>query len=231
MKKNNHSCDLQSCFLCQRCLPEWIPAVQANRQNLSYKKGELIFREGDVVEGIYFVYSGTVKVHKKWGTEKELIIRFARKGDIFGHRGLGHDHHYPISATALESVQVCYLDLDFFQASLKVNQDFMYGLLLFFADELQESERKMRNLAHMQVKGRVAQALLSLQDKFGLTPEGFINIILSRQDLASLVGATYETVFRIINELAQEQLIALDGKNISLPRPDELRHYTSETTG
>ena len=191
----------------------------------------MIFREGDLVEGIYFVYSGTVKVHKKWGTEKELIIRFACKGDIFGHRGLGHDHHYPISATALEPVEVCYLELDFFQTSLKVNQDFMYGLLLFFADELQESERKMRNLAHMQVKGRVAQALLSLRDKFGLTPEGFINIILSRQDLASLVGATYETVFRIINELAQQQLIILDGKNISLPRPDELQHYTSETTG
>lgn len=231
MKKNNHSCDLQSCFLCQRCLPEWIPAVQSHRKNLSFKKGEMIFREGDLVEGIYFVYSGTVKVHKKWGTEKELIIRFACKGDIFGHRGLGHDHHYPISATALEPVEVCYLELDFFQTSLKVNQDFMYGLLLFFADELQESERKMRNLAHMQVKGRVAQALLSLRDKFGLTPEGFINIILSRQDLASLVGATYETVFRIINELAQQQLIILDGKNISLPRPDELQHYTSETTG
>jgi len=51
-----------------------------------------------------------------------------------------------------------------------------------------------------------------LQEKFGTNPEGFINITLSRQDLASLVGAAYETVFRIINELSQEQLIGLDGK-------------------
>jgi len=228
MKKKNNNCDLKSCFLCQRCLPEWLPAVQTQRKNLHFKKGELIFQEGEEVRGIYFVNSGTVKVHKRWGTEKELIIRFAQKGDIFGHRGLGHEPHYPISATALEPVSVCYVDLEFFQTSLKVNQDFMYGLLLFFADELQESERKMRNLAHMQVKGRVAQALLSLEDKFGCSPEGHIGITLSRQDLASLVGATYETVFRIINELAQEELIQLDAKNITIIDAVKLNDYTKE---
>jgi CRP-like cAMP-binding protein len=209
-------------------LPEWLPAVQAERKNLHFKKGELIFREGEEVKGIYFVYSGTVKVHKKWGTEKELIIRFAQKGDIFGHRGLGQEHHYPISATAVEPVSACYVNLEFFQTSLKVNQEFMYGLLLFFADELQESERKMRNLAHMQVKGRVAQALLSLEEKFGRSPEGHIGITLSRQDLASLVGATYETVFRIINELAQEELIGLDAKNITIIDAVKLTDYTKE---
>ena len=228
MKKKNNNCDLKSCFLCQRCLPEWLPAMEAHRKNLHFKKGEVIFEEGEEVRGIYFVYSGTVKVHKKWGTEKELIIRFAREGDIFGHRGLGHEPHYPISATALEPVSVCYVDLEFFQTSLKVNQEFMYGLLLFFADELQESERKMRNLAHMQVKGRVAQALLSLQEKFGRSPEGHIGITLSRQDLASLVGATYETVFRIINELAQEELIGLDAKNITIMDAVKLNDYTKE---
>ena len=228
MKKKNNNCDLKSCFLCQRCLPEWLPAVQAQRKNLHFKKGEVIFQEEEEVTGIYFVNSGTVKVHKKWGTEKELIIRFAQKGDIFGHRGLGHEHHYPISATALEPVSVCYVDLEFFQTSLKVNQEFMYGLLLFFADELQDSERKMRNLAHMQVKGRVAQALLSLEEKFGRSPEGHIGITLSRQDLASLVGATYETVFRIINELEQEELIGLDAKNITITDAVKLNDYTKE---
>ena len=209
-------------------MPEWLPAIQAHRKNLTFKKGELIFREGEPIRGIYFVYSGTVKVHKKWGTEKELIIRFARQGEIFGHRGLGQEAIYPISATALEPLNACFIDLDFFRASLKVNQDFMYGLLLFFADELQESERKMRNLAHMQVKGRVAQALATLQEKFGRTREGYIQMTLSRQDLASLVGATYETVFRIINELAEEELITLSGKNISINDAAKLAVYTKE---
>ena len=219
---------LKVVFCAERCLPEWLPAVQSHRVTLHFKKGELIFGEEEPVTGIYFVTGGAVKVHKKWGTEKELIIRFAKKGDIFGHRGLGHEAIYPISATAMEPVNVCFIDLAFFQASLKVNQDFMYGLLLFFADELQESERKMRNLAHMQVKGRVAQALLALQEKFGCTAEGFIRLTLSRQDLASLVGATYETVFRIINELAREELIRLDGKHIAITDTAKLNDHTKE---
>jgi CRP-like cAMP-binding protein len=226
--KKAHTCDLETCFLCQRCLPEWKPAIQAQRKNLQFKKGELIFEEGQPVEGIFFVTGGTVKVHKKWGTEKEIILRFAQKGEIVGHRGLGQDTIYPISATALEPATACFIDLAFFQSSLKVNQDFMYGLLLFFASELQESERKMRNLAHMQVKGRVANALLAMQDKFGLGPDGHIKITLSRQDLASLVGATYETVFRIINELAQEELIQVDGKLIRITNASRLNYYTKE---
>jgi CRP-like cAMP-binding protein len=229
MKKNNHHCDLKSCFLCQQCLPEWIPAIDANRKSLHFKKGETIFSEGDPVAGIYFVFSGKVKVHKKWGTEKELIIRFAQKGDIFGHRGLGHEAYYPISATAIETVNVCYIDLEFFRTTLKVNYDFMYHLLLFFADELQESEKKMRNLAHMQVKGRIAQALLALKDKFGVTDEGTIDISLSRQDLASFAGTTYETVFRIINELVQDEIILLTGKNIGIADAGRLMEYTRET--
>ena len=228
MKQKSNNCDLKTCLLCRQCLPEWLPAIQANRKNLAFRKGELIFQEGEPVRGIYFVYSGTVKVHKKWGTEKELILRFAQQGEIFGHRGLGQEAIYPISATALEPLNACFIDLEFFRASLKVNQDFMYGLLIFFADELQESERKMRNLAHMQVKGRVAQALITLQEKFGRTQEGFIQMTLSRQDLASLVGATYETVFRIINELAEEELITLSGKNIAINDAAKLAVYTKE---
>ena len=230
MKKNNHTCDLKSCFLCKRCLPEWLPAVEAGRKTFYYKKGELIFREGEEVKGIYFVYSGKVKVHKKWGEEKELIIRFAQKGDILGHRGLGQQvGNYPISATALEPVQVCYIDLDFLQSTLKINYEFIYQLLLFFADELQESERKMRNLAHMQVKGRIAQALITLRDKFGITADGLIDVSLSRQDLASFAGTTYETVFRIINELTDDQLIRTEGKYIAILDTDKLSDLTRVT--
>jgi CRP-like cAMP-binding protein len=228
MKKNNHSCDLKSCFLCQRSMPEWLPAIDSHRKVVHFKKGEMIFKEGDKVEGIYFVNNGKVKVHKKWGTEKELIIRFAQKGDIFGHRGLGHESYYPISATALEAVEACFIDMSFFEATLKVNFEFTHQLLLFFADELQESERKMRDLAHMQVKGRIAQALLALRDKFGTTKDGFIDVSLSRQDLAFFAGTTYETVFRILNEFAADHIIFLDAKNIAIIDTDKLMVHTKE---
>lgn len=216
MKKEKIICDTQSCFLCKNCLPEWHSAVAAKKRNIRIKKGEVIFKEGDPVTGIYFVYSGNVKVYKQWGADKELIIRFAKSGSIFGHRGLGKNNTYPISAAALEPVIVCYFDLAFFQATLKVNTDLIYELLMFFADELQESERRMRNLAHMPVKGRVAEAILALKEQFGIAADGTLKIEIMWQDMASFAGATYETVFRVISELSKEKIIATKGKKVRI---------------
>ena len=216
MKNSKYQCDLKTCFMCKNCLPEWLEAIGANRQTYQVKKNEVILQEGDPVTGIYFVYEGNFKVHKKWG-DKELIIRFAQQGAIIGHRGLGSETSvYPISATALENGSVCFIPLEFFMAGLKVNQDFLLKFMLFFADELQDSEQKMRNLAHMPVKGRVAQSLLTLKAMYGLTADGFIGLDLARQDLAAFSGATYETVFRIVNELVAEKLIQLRGKSIKI---------------
>jgi CRP-like cAMP-binding protein len=225
MKQNKKTCDLQSCMFCRLCLKDWLPAIDANRKSFHFKKGELLFREGDSMTGMFFITAGVVKVHKKWNNDKELIVRLAKNGDIVGHRGLGTDTIYPVSGTALEPTDVCYVDLDFFNSTLKVNHDFLYQLMLFFAAELKESEKRMRNLAHMTVKGRVANALLFLQQKFGTTAEGHIKIELSRQDLASYTGTTYETLFRTMNELAEENAIRTDGKKIAIVALDILKRY------
>lgn len=214
MVKNE--CDLKSCFLCRFCLGDWLPAVAANRQNIAVKKGQLLFKEGDPVKGIFFIYSGAVKVHKRWGSEKELILRFARQGDVVGHMALGNDTVYPVSATAVEAGIVCYVPIDFFESTLNINNKLARQLVFVLANDLQESEKRMRNLAHMPVKGRVAQALLSLKAQFGANEDGHLNIELSRQDLASFTGAAYESLFRVINELLEEGAIIAKGKSISI---------------
>src|SRR6476469_1409239 len=216
MKKSKAECDLQTCFMCKICLKEWLPAIASNRQTFEVKKGERFLEEGERLTGIYFVFNGVVKVHKKWG-DKELIIRFASKGAIIGHRGLGtNTKFYPISATALEPSTVCFIPIEFFTSTLKVNNEFTYNLMLFFADELQESERKMRNQVHLSVKGRVAQALINLKDQFGISDDGDLLLSLTRQDLASYAGATYETVFRMMNELKEEKSLDVIGKTIRI---------------
>ncbi|TKC09929.1 Crp/Fnr family transcriptional regulator [Pedobacter polaris] len=226
--KKNKSCDLQTCFMCKLSLQEWHPAIASHKQNFIAKKGELIIKEGDPVTGVYFVTSGNVKVHKKWG-DKELILRFANNGAILGHRGIASNlSFYPISATALETTTVCFVPIDFFKTTLKVNNDFAYGMLMFYADELNASEKKMRNLALMSVKSRLAVALLSLRDQFGLNADDCLNLDLSRQDLAAYTGATYETVFRTMNELIAEKLIVLKGKMISILNEEGLTDLSNQ---
>ena len=124
--------------------------------------------------------------------------------------------HYPVSATTLEPSVICFVDLELFRTTLAVNIDLTIDLLMFYAEELQRSEKSMSNLAHMQVKGRIAFCLLALKTKFGEAPDGSINLYLSRQDLASYAGTTYETVFRVLTEFVLEKWIRLNNKSISI---------------
>jgi CRP-like cAMP-binding protein len=217
-----YKCDLKSCSLCQSCTKEWLPAIDINRKVYQFKKGDLLFAEGGEVKGMFFINKGLVKVHKRWDEEKEMIFRFAKQGAIVGHRGLGNDTIYPVSGTALTDTEVCFVDIDFFNATLKVNPDYLYKLMMFFAAELKESEKRMRNLAHMNAKGRIAYALVSLQEKFGTDDDGYLNIVVSRQDLASYTGATYETLFKMMNELAAENILRFVEKKIAINDNDKL---------
>jgi len=214
--------------MCRSCQPEWLKAIDVNRQVIEFKRGEELFSEGNTVTGMYFIHSGLVKVHKKWGDNKELIVRFAKAGAIAGHRGLGTDTIYPVSATALSNIEACFVDLDFFIATLKVNPNYLFELMMFFAAELKDSEKRMRNLAHMSTKGRIGQSLLSLVNKFGTDEKGFIDIDLSRQDLASYSGTTYETLFKILNEMAEANILKLVDKKIAISDIEKLTLVSSE---
>lgn len=210
--------------MCQSALKDWLPAIASHKMNFIARKGELIIKEGDPVTGVYFVTSGNVKVHKMWG-DKELIIRFANTSKIFGHRGIGNQtSYYPISATALEETSLCFVPIEFFISTIKVNHDLAFKLLMFYADELQDSEKKMRELALMSVKGRLAVSLLNLASQFGQNSIGAINIEMSRQDLAAYAGATYETVFRTMNDMVKEGLISLNGKTIQIVNLEGLQN-------
>ncbi|NRF41504.1 Crp/Fnr family transcriptional regulator [Pedobacter foliorum] len=229
MKECSNLCDLKSCFLCKLCLPEWLPALEIQKKNFEVKKGEALFKEGDPVKGIYFVYRGTVKVHKRWDNEKELIIRFAGAEEIIGHLGLGKKPLYPVSATALENTVVCYLERDFFETTLKVNGELTYKLMQFFANELQDSHRAMRDLAHMSVKARIAQSILALLHKFGVDDNGYIALALARQDIASYSGTTYETLFKVSNDFIKDGIIEVSGRNIRVLNEKRLSEIVGVT--
>lgn len=226
MKIEKGHYDATQSFIYRKCLKEWWPALDTNRKIIHYKKGENLFIEGDIVEGVYFMLKGVVKVHKQWTDDKELIIRFAAEDDILGHRGLStHSNTYPITATALSDVVIIFLTLDFFRTTLIVNTSFMYDFMMFFADELMLSEQRMRNLAHMQVKGRLATFLMVIEKKFGKSEDGFIRFAVTKQDMAAYTGAAYETVYKLLNEFVESDYIKTDGKRIKILNQNALNSF------
>ncbi len=210
------TCNITNCFLCQCSSQAWKKAIIVNKTTLTFKKGESIFAEGGTVTGIYFIFKGSVKVYKQWGEGKELILRFAKQGDVLGHRGIGGKELYPVSATALEYTTACFIDNLFLEDCIQTNPILTYKLMQLYATELQKAEKRMTNLAHMSVKGRIAEAILELRSFFGVTKQGNINVALTRQDISSFVGTTYETIFKIFVEWTNEKIISTDGKQITI---------------
>jgi CRP-like cAMP-binding protein len=223
-------CDLDRCFLCKHCIPEWKELIGIKKKTMQFKKGQSIIMEGEEMKGIYFVYSGVVKVSKHWGPEKELILRFARTGDIFGYRGMTDHFIYPISATAVTSCEACFISIDFLETILQTNISFTYQLFKVYAAELHRAEKRMRDLAHLDVKGRISLALQDLVNLFGLDSDNFISVSISRQDIASYAGTTYETVFKFLTELSQAGILSTSGKSIRIGKPEALYDFIKVQT-
>ncbi|WP_343703157.1 Crp/Fnr family transcriptional regulator [Chitinophaga sp.] len=217
--------DHPHCFLCKHSLPEWYDAIAARAEIVSFKRGQVLFTEGEPATHFYFLHSGTIKVHKQWGEAKDLIIKFAAPGDVLGHRGMGKEQHFPVTATALEAGSACCITTEFFLSSLKVNNGLAISMMMLYAGELQEAEHKMRNMVHMDVKGRIAEALLTIRTIFGTDADGNINNLLTKQDIASYAGTTYETLFKVLNEWGQEGIVAVAGKDIRIVKEKKLRGF------
>jgi cAMP-binding proteins - catabolite gene activator and regulatory subunit of cAMP-dependent protein kinases len=222
-----NTCDLQSCFLCKYVLPDWKEAVAVKKKTISFKKGAVIFKEGDPVEGIFFLTQGVVKVYKHWGEQRELIIRFAKAGDVLGLRGFWGKPDYPVSATCIEDASACYIPDRFLEATLQTNPAFTFRLLQLYAGELHKAEKRMRDLALMEVKGRIALVLLEIQSLFGTDDDHYIKLPVTRQDIASYAGTTYETVFKFFTDLVAQQIISTNGKRIRINDTAALEKFAS----
>lgn len=222
--KNQDACDLDRCFLCLHTLPEWQETITQARQVLDFKKGQPIFLEGDEVRGIYFINAGAVKVHQSWGEDKEFILRFAAAGAVLGHRGYRAGTGFPVSATALDRTRVCFITTEFLEAAFTANHSFLYSMMHLYAAELQKAEQRIHDLAVQPVKSRVIEALFAIRDVFGTDDNGFIRLPITRLDIASYAGTTYEAVFRLMSEWTREDWITCAGKKYRINDINRLKN-------
>lgn len=219
------NCGQNPCLLCRHCLPGLEKKLVAQRRVFSYKKGQSIFREGEKIEGIFFISDGAVKVHQSWGAGKEFILRFSSKGDVVGYRARIENTHSPISATVLAATTACFIPGEFLESVFRTTPSFLYAMMQLYATELQKAESRMRDLAIVPVKGRVAQALFTIREVFGTDERGYIRIPVTRLDIACHAGTTYEGVFRLLTDWSREGLISTAGKKIRINEDDPLRGF------
>lgn len=203
------------------------PEITEQKHTIQCKKSRQFIMEGAPVNGLYFIYSGKVKVIKTGYNGKEQILRLSKDGEVIGHRGFGMGETYKIGATALEDTVLCNFSTALLKEILlsepKVTFDFMH----FYAEELNRSETKVKTMSQMTVREKVIDMLLYLYRKFG-EENGAIGIELSRKELADYAGTTDEQVIRILSALKKEHLIHTKSKLIKILDVPKLKKEISE---
>lgn len=205
------------------CSEHWCKFILFHSKTISVSAGNSIFLAGEDTLGIHILNKGKAKVVACTGIGTDRIIRLAAEDDILGHRGFGGPWKYTVSAIALEDSELLFIPIDIFNAAFRSNPDFAYYMLMFFAEELRESERLATQLP---IKNVIASVLYNNLQVFGFEKGSSTKLshTLSRKDLASQAGTRYETLVRTLTELNSENIIKLDGKAIHILDLEKLVH-------
>jgi CRP-like cAMP-binding protein len=202
---------------------EELKRISACKTTRTIKKGEVIFEEGDHINGVFCISSGICKVSKMSSNGRDQIIHLVQKGDILGERSLINDEVANLKATAINDMEVCFIPREEIIKDLQKNSDFSMNVLRDLAASLKSADNVIVDMAQKTVKQRLAEMLINLEDKFGHDLDHVLNINLSREDIANIIGTATESAIRLLSEFKKEGVIALKGKNISLKNIPELK--------
>ncbi len=219
-------CDSRNKSLFDSLPQEELEVLSQHKSCVTYKKGQTLFYEETRPMGVFCINHGKIKVYKMGSNGKEQILYIAQAGDFLGYRALLSEEFYGASATVLEPAAVCFIPKSDFLTILHRNPAFFQKLMKTVCHELGIMEEKLAQIAQKSVRERLAGTILMLKETYGMEGDGseVIDILLSREDLANIVGTATETVIRLLSEFKSDGMIALEGKRIKVIDQNRLLH-------
>ncbi len=212
----NEPIDLRSFDIFKGLKEEEIESVSQSINCTLHKRGNTIYHEGSRINGTYLVVEGILKIFKTGFDGKEQIIRFAKPGDLIGFRSVISDELACSTTKVIQETVLCYLPGDILERLLKENPNFSMSLMKLTCKELGESNKFLTDIAQKTVRERLAEVLLLLMDTFELDQDHTLQISLTREELANMVGTATESVIRLLSEFKSDKLIELNGRKIKL---------------
>jgi len=219
--KNNRTASCDECILRSNSIfkhltPEEQADVLEVKETNILKRGNVIYREGARINGCYCINSGIIKIYKTGIDGKEQIIRFAKPGDLIGFRSVLSNELACTTAQVLDDSFICYIPGTTLISLVKTNGNFSMELMQLTCRELGEANTYITDIAQKTVRERLAEVLLHLKDNFGLDEENNLQIYLTREELANLVGTATESVIRLLSEFKSDRFIEITGRKIKL---------------
>jgi CRP-like cAMP-binding protein len=222
MSFNHKSVECQNCtkrFTSIFCKAENDSIDQINDHKVCtpYKKGYPIFHEGMRPLGVYCVNYGKIKLSKLGDDGKEQILRLVKPGDLLGYRSLLGEECYSASAIVMEDSGVCFIPKELFLGILKRDGLLSMEMMRLLSSDLKHAEKNITQLAQKPVRERLAEALLFMKETYGFQNDGItIDLKITREEIANLVGTATETAIRLLSELKNEGAVGLQGKKIQI---------------
>ena len=212
---------------CEQCIVREFSALKALTKDelvtmsscktaTTIKKGESLFVEGDNVNGVFCIKDGVCKMTKLSANGKDQIVKLSQKGELLGQRSLISDEPANLSAVAVEDMEVCFIPKSDILNFFNNNNAFSMSLMKSVCGDLKDADDMMVNLAQKNVKERLAQTLLYLEEKFGVLEDKSLRLQLSRDEIASIIGTATESCIRLLSEFKKAGLIELQGKKITI---------------
>jgi CRP-like cAMP-binding protein len=187
------------------------------------KRGEVIFSEGEKINGVYCVKDGICKLSKLSENGKDQIVKLNYKGDIMGQRSIVGEETSNLTAIALNDMEVCFIPKVEILSDLEKNPSFSFDLLKQMAQDLKDSDNTIVNMAQKSVRKRLADALIYIYTNFGVDKNYYLKVVLSREDYANIVGTATESAIRILSQFKTEKLISTSGKQIKIENLEALK--------
>jgi len=182
----------------------------------TYKRGSVIYHEGSRTNGFYCINSGIIKIFKTGIDGREQIIAFAKKGGIIGYRSILSSELACSSAKVIEDATICFVPGETLISLVKTNGNFSMAIMQQTCKELGEANSFITDIAQKTVRERLAEVLLNLKDIFDLDQNNVLQISLTREELANIVGTATESVIRLLSEFKHDKLIDLNGRKITI---------------
>ncbi|MDC1105685.1 Crp/Fnr family transcriptional regulator [Prolixibacteraceae bacterium] len=213
--------DLSTFNFFKSLTPDELKTLDGQISASQYKKGDVIYHEGKRLTGFYCIMSGVLKVIKTGSDGKEQIIRFVTKGDIIAYRSLLSKEGACTTAKVIEQAVLVHVPYNTLTSILSSNHKFTLNTLQVVCKELKDANNYITDIAHKTVRERVAEVLIMLRDKFGVNKDNVLQVSLTREEIANMVGTATESVIRLLSEFKHDKIIEIKGREIkfvNLPR-------------
>lgn len=193
-----------------------------------FKKGEYIFFEGEEGEKFYIIKNGQVKLTKMIANGDEQILNIFSDHDIIAEIVAFDKGNYPASAVTMTDTEVIVFDQSELENLILKHPSIGIKLLREMSNRLRRAQQNVRDLALKDSAAKVAGLLVFLAEKYGKKRKDNIvlDISLTQQELASMIGSSRETVSRVLGKFENQKLIKTSRKKIKIFDLEEIRSYT-----